>query len=106
MTGWNSSRLFGRGRRGDVFAAWVARLTGAVGLLTGDPNFVAGAERIRRAIDYAVRQGKPADHLDLGTEIAPEHHRLELDLILRAQRRDLHTVLAENQRAGRNADDV
>ena len=91
------------------FTAWLPRLLLSCAAFlrrAGDANLVARCERIGRAVDQPVRELQALHHLDFGSEIASKLDRPKLDRIVCVDCCDLHPLLAENERAGRNADDV
>src|SRR5262249_30190232 len=96
------------GVRRIVFTAWLPRLFLCCAVLrrTSDAHFVTGRKRIRGAVDQPVGELEALNDLDLGSEIAPELDRFERNRVVRADRGDFHSVLTEDQRAGRNADDI
>src|ERR1700688_4523993 len=81
-----SMRLRVRRRRRQVLAAGVVCLPwgpAAGGGRTGDANLVTGCKRIRRTVHQPVGKRQSLENFDLGTEIASELDRLELDRVVR-----------------------
>ena len=90
------------------FTAWLPRL------LLSCAAFL-GAPATRTLSPVASESGGPSTsrsenqalhHLDFGSEIASKLDRPKLDRTVCVDCCDLHPLLAENERAGRNADDV
>src|SRR5580692_11480687 len=71
-----------------------------------DAYRIACPEQVGGAVDDPIRQRKPMQHLDFDTEISPEGHGFDFDLVVRTNRRDLQTILTEHQGAGRHANNV
>ena len=54
----------------------------------------------------SVGRGEAGGDLDLGAQVAADRDRLQRNPVIRSDRRDLEAILAEQQRAGRQAQRV
>src|SRR5579863_3964708 len=67
-----------------------------------DLDELSRRQRIRGAVDDRIGHRKALQNLELGSEIAAERHRLELDLVARTKNCELRAILTKDQRACRN----
>jgi hypothetical protein len=77
-----------------------------VGACVRDAHRIAGLDTSRGVVDHLVRWGGALQNLDLGAVIGPERHFLEHDFIVGGDGRHSQAILAKQQGAGRDLQDV
>ena len=71
-----------------------------------DPDLLAVADRIGRIGDDALVLAQAAGDFDLRSEVARDPHLLQLDTVVKPDRRHLRRVVAKQQRAGGQRDRI